>query len=681
MNRLKRIAWSCTALTFVCLVVLLLPPGAVQAEGTSKPLVQEKQTLKINSVGDGQFTVDVKLPIRQYTILKAKTPNTALLVRELGLGGSSWFQIEKVHGDWHDDTNTVQIQWTTRGLARVGTDGFWQAPLASGLEMIAVRDNLAVFSGATAIHGGVATEVAQVFLPEGSRDLKVRSSPTRLAFHMPRPGKSTGRHPAIDVQFEAQPRVMTCLAKLYSNSTFSKLWAARTVIRNTGDQVLRDFRIRFHLTDYTSGWGPWQRDGYVVPGQTVVNAYFPVFNLEKVARLNATSPASLEMEYEYREADGQTVHGSDARTIHLLGHNEMLSSNMPAEEVVTWQDQLNLGPIALAAFVAHHDPVIQEVAGMVSGQGEALMAEGNDQHAIEFLHRLYDFMVYNRIAYQTPPVHMVDEQFGCQHVKYGRDVLRNHSGTCVDLAIFYGSVCEAVGLKPVLFLVPGHCFPAIRLPSSGKVYAVEATGIAVCTFERAVQAGAKEVREAEKSGQVLVADIVELHGQGVHGLELPPLPASVLKDWGYRAVPPKKTDKPLDQSSSKEKPAKTSRNDAPPADRQPTNSSSEPSPIASAVVGKWVYRGQINGDDYDFRVDFGKDGHYRALVKKTYPDGFATQTETSGTYQVEAETLTATSTDGSRRVYSYVLQKTADGTVLQMYINDLRQWIPLRLEK
>src|SRR5579884_128262 len=655
MTTLIRCAWRSMRLTsragfkltIACLVALAVTAASAHASGVPDPVMKLKEKVDISSVGDGQFTVDVKLPTRFYTALKIATPNTALLLRKMGLGGQSYLQVEGVHGDWDDGSNTVSIHWRTRGLAHVGSDGLWQTELGSGFEMIVARDNFAVFNGAMSTKIGLATAVIEVSLPRGSSELQLLRSPERFAWHLPKPATSAGSRPGLDVQFEARPQVMTCLAKLYSNATFNKLWVGRSVVRNTGTQTLRDFRIRFHVADYSTGWGPWQSCEYVVPGETVVNAYFPIFDLNKVAQLNGTSPATLEMEYEYRQADGRTIHSSDARTIQLLGHNEVLYSNIPTDEAVTWQDRFNLGPVILAAFVTYNDPIIQEVAGTVSRQVHGVAASAHDKDAIRFLQGLYEFMAYNRIAYQTPPDNVIEGQI-CQHVKYGRDVLRNRAGTCIDLAILYGSACEAVGLHPVLVLIPGHCFPAVRLPESHKLIGVETTMVGRYSFVDATKKGLQEIKAAEQDKRFLVSDVVKLQGQGVHGLELPPLSSTALKDWGYHAVP-EQTQTVASQS----------------------NGSGERSP---SLAGTWVFRGRINGVYYNYVAVLGSNGRFADRVQVTDQTGTTATVETTGSFRATPQAIISTSDSGVRHVFYYAFQN--NGTLLQVYMDEVHCWVP-----
>ncbi|MAG56224.1 MAG: hypothetical protein CMJ83_08040 [Planctomycetes bacterium] len=79
-------------------------------------------------------------------------------------------------------------------------------------------------------------------------------------------------------------------------------------------------------------------------------------------------------------------------------------------------------------------------------------------------------MLRNDFTYQHPPA-LTDnsvsfEPARVQNVKFPRDVIRDRSGTCIDLAILYASMANAIGLEAYLCVVPGPCFPVIKMPHS-----------------------------------------------------------------------------------------------------------------------------------------------------------------------------------------------------------------------
>jgi hypothetical protein len=601
----------------ILLVFLFLLLGSASARADETPQIRATQKVIIDAVGDAHFTVDVKMPVALYTLLKDRTRNTALLLRQIGLSHQDSYEVQDGKGEFDDGSSTVHFSWTTRGLARPVHEDLWEAPVdeTSGLELLYLHENVALFNTAASSPFGVMPLVVHAEVAPGSRDLRLLHSPSRLAYRAPVASFSRGGRPSFDFEFQAKPQVMTCLAKSYGNPKFTQLWVARTVLKNTGDQAVTDYRARFRLRDSAPSWSAWKQCARVVPGQTVVDAYFPIFDLEKVGRLSGSCRDELELEYQYRRPDGQLVEMSDSRTIQLLGRNEVVFSSRKAMDCGSWQDRFDYGPAILASFVTKDDPIVQQVAGWVSGQAGGVAANATDEKAITFLQALYQFMAANAIAYQTPPSGEFNGQFG-QHIKYGRDVLQNRAGTCVDLAIFYGSVCEAVGLEPVLFLIPGHCFPSVRLPRSGKLWAVETTGVGRASFKQVSERGLQEVQEARQKGLLYEVDIVKLHNKGIYGLQLPALPPSTLTDWGIRPV----TTSPVTTS---------------PATTSSASNAASSNIIPSWVVGAWKCDNKLSNTHIQLVLTLGGDGMYQLALRHTNASGqFTAWAEERGTFRV-----------------------------------------------
>jgi hypothetical protein len=576
--------WLRTVLAAALLAAGLAGGNAVLAQ--QAPVMRITETVEIDRAGNGKSSVTIKLPAGLYTELKKNSPNMAVLLRRMGLH-QSWHEVRDVGGDFDDNASTVNIHWTTRGLARAVRDNLWEAPLGGdgNLETVSLRENEALFSTALTTPLGLSTGVVRVTTPAGSRDMQTLKGPERIAFRMPAPEAKEGTKVAVKVSLQAKPQAMICLAKVYGDPKFTNFWVARSVLENVGDQSIKDYRVRFRVAEYTSGWSPWSRTEQVVPGQMVADAYFPVFDLEKVSKLNGPRQAVVEMEYEYLGAGGQPVKETDSQQIQLLGRNQVLYSSLSADQAVDFHDRFDYGPTILAAFVTKDDPVIQQLAGWVSGQAGGAAASMGDEEAIKYLKALYDFLAANKIAYQTPPGGRVNGQFS-QHVKYGRDVLQNRAGTCIDLAILFGSACEAVGLKPVLFLIPSHCFPAVVLPRSGKILAVESTMVGKADFDKALKAGAEEAMKAvTKQIPSYQVDIMQLREMGVYSLELPAVPTGVLKDWGIQPAPTQAADNP---------PAPEQR--MPPRDERHADAGGGgENPAGYSIVGKWTGSAVING--------------------------------------------------------------------------------------
>jgi len=569
-------------------------------------LPQLKQNVTIDALGNGNCTLSIKMPTSRYSNFKANNPNFAVLLRRWQLE-PQWTEISDVQGNFDDSTDTLSISYRVHGLARMIRAGRWelQLPTEAGLQVVSTNPTSTVLSSIVDSDslGQVVLQV-NINAPEGARNLQVASSPLRVGFEADAPTNVEGSNTAVDCVVAVQPSVMSSLGKMYSNSKFAELWTARSVFKNQGDQPVFDYQVRFRVPGYTHEWSGWKRTFEVRPGQTVVDPFFADFDVVKLASLTGPRSTNLEIEYQYRRVDGQVVQESSSQNFQMLGRNEVFYSTFSHNSAVGWYDMFNLGPYLVGAFVTHEDPIIQQVAGWVSQQAGGPAAAAKDEDAIRFMRALYDFCRGNKIAYQSPPDGHAQSQIA-QHLKYGRDVLRNRAGTCIDLAILYSSVCEAAGLRPRVYLIPGHAFPVVALPESGKLIPIETTLFCSATFDEAVKRGEEEVQEVLRTNTAFYAiNTMVQKDQGVFGLELPELPPSTLDDWGI---------KPVTSTSSQGGSATVSR---------------------SELVGTWIFRGTLNNEQVAYGLSFDANGGYICVVNGVKSNGQKYEKKEQGKFEL-----------------------------------------------
>ncbi len=215
---------------------------------------------------------------------------------------------------------------------------------------------------------------------------------------------TNGNRTDATFEFDAKEAIMGCLAKCYSSERFDLLWVGKSRFDNTGNSTLTDYRVRFRIAGF-SDWSAWRHSAKVYPGQSVVDPFYPVLDLEKLGLLTGSRTVSLECEYQYKRADGQQVVENDTKKLQLLGYNETIFTGLAPGEITTLQDASEFVPYALASFTSPNDPVVQQLVGRVSGlvPNGVNNAAGTNESAFAFAKTLYEWMVSNRIAYQTPP--------------------------------------------------------------------------------------------------------------------------------------------------------------------------------------------------------------------------------------------------------------------------------------
>jgi Transglutaminase-like superfamily len=511
---------------------LVSSTSTATAQGPSPLKFRENNKLEAN--GDAFFSYEIRLPQVLYTKLKQVTPNTAVMLRKFGLTNEGMI-VENMKGSWDDGESLLKIEFNSRGISRASKDLRWEFPLFEGIEaeLVAFSEGTAVLTQSMNIPGlGLATNTIRIKMPEGSSDLKPLKNPSRLSYKLDTPIRTEGEA-KVDFSVETKEQVMSSLAKALSNKSFAALWTSRTKFKNVGQQTIKDYRVRFRVAEYAPTWSPWQGTPIVVAGQTVMDTYFPIFENERLAKMTGQTKVSLEVQWQYKAADGKLVEDSETKEFILLSRNQVYYTSMKFEDCVDWNDQDNLSQFVLSSFVSHEDPVIQQAAGRIAKWAGGANALKDDAEAQKYMKAAYLFMAEN-IAYQTPPANENAKKF-LQHVKYGRDVLKNKAGTCIDLAILYGSLCQAVGLEPVLYNIPGHCFPAVKMPS-GRIVPIEATTIGQASFEDSNKIAMKNNYGPMMEGKIAYTEISinQMQKLGALPIDLPNVGEDPLEKWGIK---------------------------------------------------------------------------------------------------------------------------------------------------
>jgi hypothetical protein len=98
-----------------------------------------------------------------------------------------------------------------------------------------------------------------------------------------------------------------------------------------------------------------------------------------------------------------------------------------------------------------------------------------------------------------------------QYVRLPSEVLDDGAGNCVDASVVFASILEAIGMEPIIDIIPGHAMVSVKVsPESSRVLSVETTLIGSGTsFDDAVSAGTSSLIDAEYHHAVNVLDLRE----------------------------------------------------------------------------------------------------------------------------------------------------------------------------
>lgn len=125
-------------------------------------------------------------------------------------------------------------------------------------------------------------------------------------------------------------------------------------------------------------------------------------------------------------------------------------------------------PDFLAAFVTPNHPVIADLLQSTSKWLQKWTSQPSlEGYQCQEPNRVknmaaaaYAAIQERNITYANPPSSF--ETIG-QRVRLCDTVMEQHLGTCMDMALLYASVLEAIGLNPILVLIKGHIFAGVWL--------------------------------------------------------------------------------------------------------------------------------------------------------------------------------------------------------------------------
>lgn len=537
------VATALACLLLPCLPAVLAGPGE---EPPASGSVRIEGEVEVTPAGDAAAQLRIRFHPEDYEKVKAAAPDPRKFLQDMSPNRADYQVGPDARAGYNDEAKSVAMFLTELGAAKNRGEGRWEILMEAGMEQEGpiVTDGprpLARFTHKGQWDNGVLYEGSILYaLPAGAKEAAYDPATRILSWLLPYSGGTGEGRLALD--FRTKDRLMATIYKIYGlGADFAAQWVAKTVWRNTGTNAIRSLKVRYRLEGY-SEWSPWDKFAEVVPGQTVVSVYYPVLDAS-IAKLRSNTPAIVRLEWRWDDAGGRTREDDDAKKLVLLGVNEFVFSNLVAgESFGSWEEAFNNAPL-LAAWVSRNDPVVRQFAAMANRISGGVGASTDDASAVRVLQACYDLLRANDFTYQHPPT-LTDRSVSfdvqaVQNVKFPRDVIRDRSGTCIDLAILFAAMANAVGLDPYLALIPGHCFPFVKLPG-GNLYAVETTGVAggirfgSADFGKAQEIGNDELRKALGSGRLHIVELRDNWTKGVSNPELEDFPPDILQKWGLR---------------------------------------------------------------------------------------------------------------------------------------------------
>ena len=345
----------------------------------------------------------------------------------------------------------------------------------------------------------------------------------------------------IDLQIKPAGFIMPAAYKVYNNPEIlgGRFNLFKAIIKNPGNSEIRNLKVQYQVPDIINEWTDIPAATNLLPGQTAVVTCFPDFP-ESITGRNTASKATAKIRITYG-SKGNPVERDEAFTFDITSVNDIVFNSMPDQDKAFVGD-MGENDVLYACMVASEDPVIKAYAAKIQGKvlcgeegagvggsGDVTQKDLDEKRRV--MEGVYEGTLASQMHYSETSADLVTfsdgNTSGTEHIRLPREVVGNNTGLCIELALTHASVYKAAGLNPVIFLIPGHAYPGIKVGSG--YMAIEATGIGMngqsMSPDQAYATGIHELGEffdAVKKGdpRYKILDINQLNSQGFQEMEL-----------------------------------------------------------------------------------------------------------------------------------------------------------------
>ena len=347
---------------------------------------------------------------------------------------------------------------------------------------------------------------------------------------------------SIDLKIQPASVIMPAAYKVYANPDVAggRYNLFKAVIKNTGSSEIHNLKVQYRIPKFIDEWTDVPSPSDLLPGQVAVVTCFPVFN-QSITEKNTSSKEKTEIRFFYGGKTSPTER-NESFGFDMTSVNDIVFTDINDKDKAYNSDYVsNLS--LYACMVASQDPIIKYYAQQVQQkvlQGETAagigtagnVGEKEVNEALRVMKGIYEATLRTKMVYSETSASLTkfgDNTASTEHIRLAREVVTGNTGLCIELALLHASVLRAAGNHAVLFIIPGHAYPGIKLGNS--YYAIEATCIGgegiggVQSADQALQAGMKEANEffaAIQKGMpgYYLLDLDELNAEGYKEMEL-----------------------------------------------------------------------------------------------------------------------------------------------------------------
>jgi hypothetical protein len=348
----------------------------------------------------------------------------------------------------------------------------------------------------------------------------------------------------IDLKIQPANVIMPAAYKVYANPNImgGRYNLFKAIIKNSGTSEIKNLKVQFRVPGLIDQFTDIPAATNLLPGQTAVATCFPVFP-QSITERNTSSKEKTEIKITYGSLTNPTEK-DESFPFDVTSVNDIVFTNMPDQDKAYVADY-GENRVLYACMVSSEDPIIKHYAQVVQQKilcgeegagvgGNGQITDKAIQEKVRVMEGVYNATLISHMVYsetQSGETTFGDNTSSTEHIRLPREVVSGNTGLCIELALLHASIYKAAGLNAVIFLIPGHAYPGIKV---GNDYIpMESTGIggvglgSIMTADQALQTGLSELKTfkeqyAKGNPQYRILDIDQLYAEGFQDMELKP---------------------------------------------------------------------------------------------------------------------------------------------------------------
>jgi len=250
------------------------------------------------------------------------------------------------------------------------------------------------------------------------------------------------------IETEHQPIVALGIYHLMGKRGGAK-GLVRFYVANIGPD--RQFRVEANVEGVTA---PITKTETILKGQPaaieLTPQLAPGFDL---AAMGTPRPAQLDLKVVAIDDKGEKVVFQSSETIELEPRDFLPTATFVDEEKALSESH----SMYMAAWVTPNAKAIETFLTEAKSRAPRNTFSGEQSATIPQVKALFDTLKARGMSYVMNPEMLSGTGYG-QRARLPGDVLTSTNAQCLEGAILYATLMEAIGLQPAIVLVPGHAF-------------------------------------------------------------------------------------------------------------------------------------------------------------------------------------------------------------------------------